>query len=437
MNGFGDEGGAVDMLPSTSRGTSQPRQARGSALQLLSYSELIKAPIEPTLVAGLLGPGDLAMLFALSGSMKTFVALDLALRVATGRPWAGRSCCRGAVLYVASEGLNGLRERARAWAHQFDECEAVEAELEANFVVLGEAISFISPEFDDLLRVIGQRQFALVVVDTVARSMPGGEENSAKDMGLFVAACDRLRQQTGAAVLVIHHSTKSDPNTERGSSALRAACDVVLNCKKLQRPAGHVLVSGQKQRDGVPLPPTEFELELVDLECAASGAARRSGRLRHRPRANAEDEQSHAQETGSTDEMVLRALDEVGGDGTTHKELAAAVDRPKATVHRRIKRLTESGRIRKAKRGSRTLLFPVLGSASPSSVSIEVETSAGVRPSLNPTNLTPSRGTEPGRGATPSQSQSHALPLGGAGMGSGTPGGPTASTRTKPDRGGA
>jgi len=43
--------------------------------------------------------------------------------------------------------------------------------------------------------------FSAIFVDTVARALPGSDENSATDMGAFVDACDRIRHHTGSAVI--------------------------------------------------------------------------------------------------------------------------------------------------------------------------------------------------------------------------------------------
>jgi hypothetical protein len=62
----------------------------------------------------------------------------------------------------------------------------------------------------------------LVVVDTLARNFVGGSEKDAKDMGLFVEGCERVRRTLRCAVLVIHHTTK-EGDTERGTESLRNA----------------------------------------------------------------------------------------------------------------------------------------------------------------------------------------------------------------------
>src|SRR3712207_1817312 len=69
----------------------------------------------------------------------------------------------------------------------------------------------------------------LIVVDTLARCMRGGDENNARDMGQAVEGLEFLKRTLGAAVLVIHHTTKGR-DTERGSRAVRGTrgCDAVL-----------------------------------------------------------------------------------------------------------------------------------------------------------------------------------------------------------------
>lgn len=79
--------------------------------------------------------------------------------------------------------------------------------------------------------------FDLIIIDSLARCMPGVEENSSKEIGQVVASLDLLRTQTGAAVLTIHHTAKANwkpgqvPSLgdSRGSSALEAGVDTVIS----------------------------------------------------------------------------------------------------------------------------------------------------------------------------------------------------------------
>ncbi|MBS1847548.1 MAG: AAA family ATPase, partial [Actinobacteria bacterium] len=71
---------------------------------------------EPTwLVEGLLAADSLAVMYGPSGQRKSFVAIDVACHIATGRPWHGKTTAPGKVVYVAAEGVAGLGKRFTAW----------------------------------------------------------------------------------------------------------------------------------------------------------------------------------------------------------------------------------------------------------------------------------------------------------------------------------
>src|SRR5690606_19173458 len=59
-----------------------------------------------------------------------------------------------------------------------------------------------------LIRVAKELKPSLIVFDTLARSIVGADENSAKDMGEVVAKLDWLRKATSATVLLVHHTGK-------------------------------------------------------------------------------------------------------------------------------------------------------------------------------------------------------------------------------------
>jgi hypothetical protein len=84
-------------------------------------------------------------------------------------------------------------------------------------------------ELADVKSVIRQMkkrgQFDIVVIDTLAQVMPGGNENSGEDMGKVLGYCKEITRLTGAMVVLIHHSGKDESRGARGWSGLRAACD--------------------------------------------------------------------------------------------------------------------------------------------------------------------------------------------------------------------
>ena len=95
-------------------------------------------------------------------------------------------------------------------------------------------------------KIVADLRPVLIVIDTLARSMPGGDENGS-GMGLALEAADRLRESSGACVMLIHHGTKAG-TTPRGNSALEGAADTVV---KVVRQAGTGLstFTVEKQKD--------------------------------------------------------------------------------------------------------------------------------------------------------------------------------------------
>jgi hypothetical protein len=205
--------------------------------------ELDTQPDLQWLIDRRLPEGGFGLLFGESGLYKTFVALDLAYRVASGMAWYDCATRQGSVLYVAAEGaIGGLKKRAAAWRR-------VHKVKRAPVAILPHSIA-LSPDAADLASLILLIKRlrpvpVLVVVDTVARCLDG-DENSTRDMNAYVRAADRIREETGAFVLHLHHTPKKDPLSERGSGALKAASDVVL---RVARSQGAIILSCQKAKD--------------------------------------------------------------------------------------------------------------------------------------------------------------------------------------------
>ena len=223
-------------------------------MRLLSLSDLAALPPREWLVPGLIPCDALACLFGAPGTGKTFVALDLALSIACGlREWQGQTLPvwpDGApgVVYVAGEGIHGIRDRVKAWQalKGFGDAQLQRAPL--SFVqhpvnLTKEAAA------SDFAEAVVQHQAAtrpakLVVFDTLARCAVGADENSSQEMGVVVAHADKIRRVLGAgcSVLLVHHSGKSAPTSMRGSSAVNGAVDTAL---ALLRPS-----SGASEDDG-------------------------------------------------------------------------------------------------------------------------------------------------------------------------------------------
>ena len=228
---------------------------------LLDATELIKRPPPEYLIDGVLPKGALGCVFGRPGSAKTFLVLDLALCAANGLSWNGKEVRGGPVLYIAAEGSAGLGTRLRAWlehSHLADIDGIQFLPLAVNLLDVHQRAA--------LLVVATELNPVLIIIDTLARSMVGGDENSARDVGLLIDAADKLRQATGATILLVHHTAK-DGQTYRGSSALEGACDTMI---EVQLDSDRVTIECAKQKDAEPFEPIRMRLVTVDLGDASS-----------------------------------------------------------------------------------------------------------------------------------------------------------------------
>jgi hypothetical protein len=233
-------------------------------LALLWFATLHEVVRQEHLVTDLLLAGTLFVVFGESNSGKTFWLLDLCLAVAAGRSWRGRETQRGLVIYVAGEGSASVRTRVAAYRAAYPEASAG-----LPFAILPQAVDFLS--FESVSRLIDCIRAAesecgekavLIVIDTFARSIPGGNENDAQDVGVAVASGDRIRSETGAAVGFVHHAGKDPTKGARGSSALRAATDTEILIEGQDGPRTATVT---KQRDLEPGKPMPFELLPVHV----------------------------------------------------------------------------------------------------------------------------------------------------------------------------
>jgi RecA-family ATPase len=181
--------------------------------------------LEP-LIDGFLYQHSVAALYGQYGEGKSFVALDMALSIATGRPWFGHAVERGPVLYVAPEGYTGLKRRRAAWAKHNALSRAP-----GDFALVRGSMDLMKPDgvtLESLAREAQQRGAVLIVLDTLNAIFGGADENDSAAMSKARRELERLRDLSGAAVLAIHHAGKDVSRGLRGSSVLGGALDTAL-----------------------------------------------------------------------------------------------------------------------------------------------------------------------------------------------------------------
>lgn len=241
--------------------TKQPPAAPRFRLEALGSITLPSAPA--WLVRDILPASGLAVAFGEPGCGKSFAVLDASLHVASGKDYAGRRVRQSGVVYVAAEAGMSFRRRVVA-ARQHLAMTGKEP-----FALIAAAPNLGTQDGDvaDLLRCITQQagdmgwKPGLIVIDTLARVMAGGDENSATDMGRFVANCGKLAERLGCLVLAVHHVGKNVDAGMRGSSALHGAADAEWSIANKDGVRSIRLV---KSKEGSANVSWSFQLETVE-----------------------------------------------------------------------------------------------------------------------------------------------------------------------------
>jgi|SRR5579862_9740158 len=248
-----------------------PKTPANAPFQFIAIEDFNPRP-PAWLIEGILPATADAKLISLSGFGKTFLALDIAMHIATGTPWLGKYAVkRGVVAYIVAEGDSGFPKRNAAWKLHYAIGDPV------SVYVLPAAPQLDGRDGPDVVSVLAALKAlpnppVLIVIDTQSRCMEGKDENSAKDMTRFLGAIARLREETGATTLVLHHPGW-DGNRERGSSTQRATADTVMVIEKdgdwgadeTLHPGYSIRLRCIKQKDDAAFEPVILRARRVDL----------------------------------------------------------------------------------------------------------------------------------------------------------------------------
>jgi RecA-family ATPase len=156
----------------------------------------------------------------------------------------GKKVRQGSVVYIAAEGGLGVSERLEAFRLHHELGKYADIYVIPTNVCL---CKNDSQHKELLAEMSGIKNVQLIVVDTLARAMGSGDENSTSDMGSLIKNCDTIRSETGAHIMVVHHSGKDETRGARGSSALKAAIDTEM---QVVQSKGIISTKVQKQREG-------------------------------------------------------------------------------------------------------------------------------------------------------------------------------------------
>ena len=191
-------------------------------------------PVE--LVEGLLAVGELVLLTATAKTGKSWYLLQMAKAIASGVPFLGRATRQGEVVYVNSE--NGevawegrTRNAGEAMGIQPTRRQLFHACTRGQGVTLANLVE----DLKEGMEKEGLAKVAAIIIDPFYSLAGGLDENAAGEVAAVMLGLQRLAEESGAAVIVAHHTGKGEQGKKtifdraRGSSAFGGSVDTFIS----------------------------------------------------------------------------------------------------------------------------------------------------------------------------------------------------------------
>jgi hypothetical protein len=204
--------------------------------------------LRPPVVHGLLREGETLNVIASPKVGKSWLVSDLALSVATGRPWLGIFPCeQGRVLLIDNE------------LHKETSAHRIPKVMEARGITLADCgdritVANLRGELKDIFGLgqcftrIEPGQFKMVAVDAFYRAMPRDmDENDNGTMAQVYNVLDSYAAKLQCCFVLIHHSTKGNQSGKSvtdvgaGAGAQSRAADTHLVLRPHEEPGVAVL----------------------------------------------------------------------------------------------------------------------------------------------------------------------------------------------------
>jgi RecA-family ATPase len=219
------------------------------------------------LIDGFVGVGETSVWYGPPDGGKSTVVLDAGCHVAAGIDYYGPRVTQGAVLYVAIERGAVVKRRVLAWCHYHNR-------MDIPLAVVTEMIDLRSGHLDadriiataTVFSTARGQPVAWIIIDTLNRALAGGDENSSRDMGMVIAAVDRIQRETGAHCSLVHHVPVDRTDRMRGHSSVLGAVDLTVRITKDDKT---VSVEADKANDLVEKPRFAFQFRSVEIACNA------------------------------------------------------------------------------------------------------------------------------------------------------------------------
>jgi len=198
-------------------------------------------PLRPWLVPGAVMAAATHILAAPGGTGKSLFTLQFAIMLATGRGWGNwkpkRPC--NVLIINAEDDIDEQRRRLAA-ARQVMDCDNAKGRLlladNPSSILTSKAddktrMPVATPLVAELVDVIKHYAIDAVIVDPFAETFEGDENSNNDAKWAMKVWRDDIARSTGAAVYLVHHTTKNSGDKAGSADAIRGAGALVNSAR--------------------------------------------------------------------------------------------------------------------------------------------------------------------------------------------------------------
>ena len=206
-------------------------------LRVVRAADVAERPSDetPWLIEGLWGAGGVGVIGGSPKVCKSWLALEMAVAVASGRPCLGRYAVpvQGpAIVYAAEDAPPSVRERL---SHLAEARGADFAALDVGLIIEPSLRLDRAQDVARLRATLERRRPRLLVLDPYVR-LQSGDENSAMEVSAILSTLRELSRTFECAIALVHHARKGtgdEPGQAlRGSSDFYAWADSLLHLRR-------------------------------------------------------------------------------------------------------------------------------------------------------------------------------------------------------------
>ena len=197
-------------------------QSSSTLPPIISASELLSTPpiIPPELIHGLLHQGSKMIMGGASKGRKSWMLLDLAVCVSTGKKWWGFDTTQGSVLFLNLEIQPAFICKRLEWIRQERSLDHLP---DLNLWNLRGYAASMEELALSIHNELEKKNISMLILDPLYKVLGSSDENANTEMALLMNQLESIAVQHSCAVVFAHHHRKGQPGDANRMDLLSGA----------------------------------------------------------------------------------------------------------------------------------------------------------------------------------------------------------------------